>query len=166
MGVKGADRTLPLVPGIFPTMPLRDARDLVSFPRETRAVAGHHFAVAAPGVVNQIYVGAPAPIRLHRIMVCTDEPTLVTELGRGGGALPPTTNQSVAELTPQGGIRVGALGVAGMVVGMGSFVLENLDWRGNAGERFSLSHQANANVPYEVAFFVEWSELPLGSIEP
>lgn len=159
-GVKGAQNTLPIVPGVFPVAVVSDLKDHVSQPKYSRAFVSDYQAVAI-GAQRYWSIGGPNGFVVERIHCHATMAGLLWYAGVVSAPVPApnrwptnvgTENSTIAmntSLTPP------ALGPA---FGRGNEIHTNLEWYVPAGKYLLVTHSQWV-VAMTVFPFFQWRDL-------
>jgi hypothetical protein len=169
LGIKSGEHSFPVVPGVFPTVQLGDASRLVAGPPESRSVFGKNVLVAGAASYLEFYFGG-ANLLVRNLILGTTEPSVCWVLDKsaprtGGAAL---ARVEVGEIPSAGyASSLSPVGVSpGAPLGIGTLVLQDLNWRVEPGEQLIVRSVQNPNFPYLLYVSADVSELPTGSIQP
>ena len=168
-GVKGSSSVWPIVPGLFPTINAGDFKFLAARPRESIGWIGVREWVAAAAQTRGIRISAPADFVVRRLILNSSSRD-VFEISRSRAGVSQIAVLTPVELGDQAiagqAEQINAVGTTGTPLYDGDEgIIAQLDWYLGKNDTFEVTYLPSATNRY-VHIGVEWSEVPVPSIEP
>lgn len=169
LGVKGTTNVLPIVPGVFPTMPVSELHALAARPKAAHAIGG--FGAWRPAAqTSEWRFGGTSDMLVRWLLFHTTQTNLLwyARLSKNYAVGPAAANAEFGAVDSLCGWEYMSprITTTGVVMGMGSQgLVSDLDWLIPAGSALSVHHAAVGLYGAHVTLTCDWIDLPAGSVE-